>query len=114
VQVEIPLADTLQGAEDVVALAKRSGLVAMCCHIRRFNPSHQYVHQQITAGKFNILQMDVQTYFFRSTNSNALGQARSWIDHLRHHAAHTGHSCEPISDASWPAAFSCHDRCCQA
>ena len=34
--------------------------------------------------------MDVQTYFFRRTNINALGQARSWTDHLLwHHAAHT-------------------------
>ena len=34
--------------------------------------------------------MDVQTYFFRRTNMNALGQARSWTDHLLwHHAAHT-------------------------
>ena len=90
VQVEIPLADTLKGAEDVVALQKQTGLVAMCGHTRRFNPSHQYVNQQITAGKFNILQMDVQTYFFRRTNTNALGQARSWTDHLLwHHAAHT-------------------------
>jgi 2-hydroxy-4-carboxymuconate semialdehyde hemiacetal dehydrogenase len=90
VQVEIPLADTLKGAEEVVALQKQTGLVAMCGHTRRFNPSHQYVHQQITAGKFNILQMDVQTYFFRRTNTNALGQARSWTDHLLwHHAAHT-------------------------
>jgi 2-hydroxy-4-carboxymuconate semialdehyde hemiacetal dehydrogenase len=90
VQVEIPLADTLKGAQDVVALAKSSGLVAMCGHTRRFNPSHQYVHKQIKAGKFNIQQMDVQTYFFRRTNMNALGQARSWTDHLLwHHAAHT-------------------------
>jgi 2-hydroxy-4-carboxymuconate semialdehyde hemiacetal dehydrogenase len=90
VQVEIPLADTLKGAQDVVTLAKSSGLVAMCGHTRRFNPSHQYVHKEITAGKFNIQQMDVQTYFFRRTNMNALGQARSWTDHLLwHHAAHT-------------------------
>ena len=90
VQVEIPLADTLKGAQDVVALAKSSGLVAMCGHTRRFNPSHQYVHKEIAAGKFNIQQMDVQTYFFRRTNMNALGQARSWTDHLLwHHAAHT-------------------------
>jgi 2-hydroxy-4-carboxymuconate semialdehyde hemiacetal dehydrogenase len=90
VQVEIPLADTLKGADDVVALAKTSGLVAMCGHTRRFNPSHQYVHNQIKAGKFSIQQMDVQTYFFRRTNMNALGQARSWTDHLLwHHAAHT-------------------------
>jgi len=90
VQVEIPLADTLKGAEEVVALQKETGLVAMCGHTRRFNPSHQYVHKKITAGEFNILQMDVQTYFFRRTNTNALGQARSWTDHLLwHHAAHT-------------------------
>ena len=90
VQVEIPLADSLQGARDVVAMAQSSGLVAMCGHTRRFNPSHQYVHKKITAGEFNIQQMDVQTYFFRRTNMNALGQARSWTDHLLwHHAAHT-------------------------
>jgi len=90
VQVEIPLADNLKGAEEVVVLQKQTGLVAMCGHTRRFNPSHQYVHRQITDGKFNILQMDVQTYFFRRTNTNALGQARSWTDHLLwHHAAHT-------------------------
>jgi len=90
VQVEIPLADSLAGADAVVALQKETGLVAMCGHTRRFNPSHQYVHQQIAAGKFNIQQMDVQTYFFRRTNTNALGQARSWTDHLLwHHAAHT-------------------------
>jgi 2-hydroxy-4-carboxymuconate semialdehyde hemiacetal dehydrogenase len=90
VQVEIPLADSLKGAEEVVALQKQTGLVAMCGHTRRFNPSHQYVHNKIQAGEFNIQQMDVQTYFFRRTNTNALGQARSWTDHLLwHHAAHT-------------------------
>ena len=90
VQVEIPLADSWAGADAVVAEQKKTGLVAMCGHTRRFNPSHQYVNQQITSGKFNIQQMDVQTYFFRRTNTNALGQARSWTDHLLwHHAAHT-------------------------
>ena len=90
VQVEIPLADSLQGAQDVVAMANTSGLIAMCGHTRRFNPSHQFVHKEIAAGRFNIQQMDVQTYFFRRTNMNALGQARSWTDHLLwHHAAHT-------------------------
>ncbi|WP_298924642.1 Gfo/Idh/MocA family oxidoreductase [uncultured Ramlibacter sp.] len=90
VQVEIPLADSLKDAQAVVELQKKTGLVAMCGHTRRFNPSHQYVHKEIQAGKFNIQQMDVQTYFFRRTNMNALGQARSWTDHLLwHHAAHT-------------------------
>ena len=90
VQVEIPLADTLQGAEEVAALQQRTGLVAMVGHTRRFNPSHQWVHRRIEAGEFNVQQMDVQTYFFRRTNMNALGQPRSWTDHLLwHHAAHT-------------------------
>jgi len=90
VQVEIPLADSLRDAYRVVQMQENTGLVAMCGHTRRFNPSHQWVRQRITAGQFNIQQMDVQTYFFRRTNMNALGQARSWTDHLLwHHAAHT-------------------------
>jgi 2-hydroxy-4-carboxymuconate semialdehyde hemiacetal dehydrogenase len=90
VQVEIPLCDVLADGEEAVRVAEQSGLVAMCGHTRRFNPSHQWVHQKITAGQFNIQQMDVQTYFFRRSNMNALGQPRSWTDHLLwHHAAHT-------------------------
>ncbi len=90
VQVEIPLADNLKSAQEVAELQKQTGLVAMVGHTRRFNPSHQWVHKKIEAGEFNIQQMDVQTYFFRRTNMNALGQARSWTDHLLwHHAAHT-------------------------
>jgi 2-hydroxy-4-carboxymuconate semialdehyde hemiacetal dehydrogenase len=90
VQIEIPLADSLAGAESVLAKQRETGLVAMCGHTRRFNPSHQWLHQKIGAGEFNIQQMDVQTYFFRRSNMNALGQARSWTDHLLwHHAAHT-------------------------
>ena len=90
VQVEIPLADSWKDAEEVIRLAKAAGKVAMCGHTRRFNPSHQWVNHKIKAGEFNIQQMDVQTYFFRRTNMNALGQARSWTDHLLwHHAAHT-------------------------
>jgi 2-hydroxy-4-carboxymuconate semialdehyde hemiacetal dehydrogenase len=90
VQVEIPLADSLKDAQAVVATQKETGLVAMCGHTRRFNPSHQYVHKRIEAGEFNIQQMDVQTFFFRRSNMNALGQPRSWTDHLLwHHAAHT-------------------------
>ncbi|MFZ3220401.1 MAG: Gfo/Idh/MocA family oxidoreductase [Rhodoferax sp.] len=90
VQVEIPLADSWRDAQDVAALQKQTGLVAMCGHTRRFNPSHQYVHKEISAQRFNVQQMDVQTYFFRRTNMNALGQPRSWTDHLLwHHAAHT-------------------------
>jgi 2-hydroxy-4-carboxymuconate semialdehyde hemiacetal dehydrogenase len=90
VQVEIPLCDVLKDGEAVVKLAQQSRKVAMCGHTRRFNPSHQWVHKKIAAKEFNIQQMDVQTYFFRRTNMNALGQARSWTDHLLwHHAAHT-------------------------
>jgi 2-hydroxy-4-carboxymuconate semialdehyde hemiacetal dehydrogenase len=90
VQVEIPLADRLADAQAVVDLQQKTGLVAMAGHTRRFNPSHQYVHQKVLAGAFQLQQLDVQTYFFRRSNINALGQARSWTDHLLwHHAAHT-------------------------
>lgn len=90
VQVEIPLCDIYTEGVRVVERQKETRLIAMCGHTRRFNPSHQWVNKKITAGEFNIQQMDVQTYFFRRTNMNALGQPRSWTDHLLwHHAAHT-------------------------
>ena len=90
VQVEIPLCDSLADGRAVVERQRETGLVAMCGHTRRFNPSHQWVRQRIRSGEFHIQQMDVQTYFFRRTNTNALGQPRSWTDHLLwHHAAHT-------------------------
>jgi 2-hydroxy-4-carboxymuconate semialdehyde hemiacetal dehydrogenase len=90
VQVEIPLADSLVDAEATLAAASASDRIAMVGHTRRFNPSHQWVHQRISAGEFAVQQMDVQTYFFRRTNTNAKGEPRSWTDHLLwHHAAHT-------------------------
>ena len=90
VQVEIPLCDSLADGEKVLARQRETGLVAMVGHTRRFNPSHQYIHNMIKAGELAIQQMDVQTYFFRRRNINAKGQPRSWTDHLLwHHAAHT-------------------------
>lgn len=90
VQVEIPLADSWADSQAVLAKQQETGLVCMVGHTRRFNPSHQYVHNQIKAGEFNVQQMDVQTYFFRRKNMNAKGEPRSWTDHLLwHHAAHT-------------------------
>ncbi|HQU25394.1 MAG TPA: Gfo/Idh/MocA family oxidoreductase [Acidimicrobiales bacterium] len=90
VQVEIPLADRYDDAQAVAATQRATGLVCMVGHTRRFNPSHQWVHQRIAEGALTLSQMDVQTYFFRRTNLNALGQPRSWTDNLLwHHAAHT-------------------------
>jgi 2-hydroxy-4-carboxymuconate semialdehyde hemiacetal dehydrogenase len=90
VQVEIPLCDSLADGEAVLAKQQETGLIAMVGHTRRFNPSHQFVHDKIMRGELNIQQMDVQTYFFRRKNMNAKGEARSWTDHLLwHHAAHT-------------------------
>ena len=90
VQVEIPLADSWGDAQEVLKVQEETGKVCMVGHTRRFNPSHQYVHNKITAGELNIQQMDVQTYFFRRKNINAKGEPRSWTDHLLwHHAAHT-------------------------
>ena len=90
VMVEIPMADSLEDSEVIVATQKETGLVAMAGHTRRFNPSHQWIHKKIKAGELKVLQMDVQTYFFRRTNMNAAGKPRSWTDHLLwHHSCHT-------------------------
>ncbi len=90
VEVEIPLADSWADAQEVDRVQRETGLVCMVGHTRRFNPSHQWIRQRIAAGELSIQQMDVQTYFFRRRNLNALGEPRSWTDHLLwHHAAHT-------------------------
>jgi 2-hydroxy-4-carboxymuconate semialdehyde hemiacetal dehydrogenase len=90
VMVEIPMADNLFDAEALVSLQQQTGLIAMVGHTRRFNPSHQWMHQRLQRGDLRVQQLDVQTYFFRRTNINALGQPRSWTDHLLwHHSAHT-------------------------
>jgi 2-hydroxy-4-carboxymuconate semialdehyde hemiacetal dehydrogenase len=90
VMVEIPLADNWDDAQAVARIADRTDLVCMVGHTRRFNPSHQWIHQRTLSGELHVQQMDVQTYFFRRTNTNALGNARSWTDNLLwHHAAHT-------------------------
>jgi len=90
VQTEIPMSDNIEDAKRIVALQKETGLVAMAGHTRRFNPSHQWIHNKIQAGELKVQQMDVQTYFFRRSNTNAKGEVRSWTDHLLwHHACHT-------------------------
>jgi 2-hydroxy-4-carboxymuconate semialdehyde hemiacetal dehydrogenase len=90
VLIEIPIADSVEDSEQLVKIQKETGVVAMGGHVRRFNPSHQWVHKRVQKGELKVLQMDVQTYFFRRTNINAAGKPRSWTDHLLwHHAAHT-------------------------
>jgi 2-hydroxy-4-carboxymuconate semialdehyde hemiacetal dehydrogenase len=90
VQIEIPVADNLADADLLLKTQEETGVICMGGHTRRFNPSHQWIHKKIRAGELKILQMDVQTYFFRRKNLNALGQPRSWTDHLLwHHACHT-------------------------
>lgn len=90
VLVEIPMADNLADAERLVRVQQETGVVAAAGHVRRFNPSHQWVHKRIQSGELAIQQMDAQTYFLRRSNLNALGEPRSWTDHLLwHHACHT-------------------------
>jgi 2-hydroxy-4-carboxymuconate semialdehyde hemiacetal dehydrogenase len=90
VMIEIPMADSLADSERLVRVQAASGVTAMAGHTRRFNPSHQWIHKRVLSGELKVLQMDVQTYFFRRTNTNALGKPRSWTDHLLwHHACHT-------------------------
>ena len=90
VLIEIPIADSVSDSEKLAEIANETGVTAMAGHVRRFNPSHQWIHKRVEKGELKVLQMDVQTYFFRRTNTNAAGKPRSWTDHLLwHHAAHT-------------------------
>jgi len=90
VLVEIPMADNLADSQRLVDVADSSALTAMVCHTRRFNPSHQWVHNRIISGELTLQHLIVETHFFRRENKNALGQTRNWTDHLLwHHACHT-------------------------
>lgn len=90
VLIEIPMADSLEDSQRICAIQKETGVMAMAGQVRRFNPSHQWIHNKINAGGLKVQQMDVQTYFFRRSNMNAKGEPRSWTDHLLwHHACHT-------------------------
>ena len=90
VLVEIPMADSLTDTQAAIKVQEETGLVAMVDHVRRFNPSHQWIHHKIKAGEIVIQQMDIQTYFLRRSNLNALGEPRTWTDHLLwHHACHS-------------------------
>ena len=90
VLIEIPMADSLEDSERICAVQKETDVLAMAGQVRRFNPAHQWIKNKIDAGELNVQQMDVQTYFFRRTNTNAKGEPRSWTDHLLwHHACHT-------------------------
>jgi 2-hydroxy-4-carboxymuconate semialdehyde hemiacetal dehydrogenase len=90
VLIEIPMADSLEDSQKIVTKQEQTGLVAMAGQVRRFNPSHQWIHNKVKAGELKIQQMDVQTYFFRRTNTNAKGEPRTWTDHLLwHHACHS-------------------------
>ncbi|XPF94802.1 Gfo/Idh/MocA family oxidoreductase [Colwellia sp. RE-S-Sl-9] len=88
--VEIPMADNIEDAVELVEIQKKTDVIAMAGHIRRFNPSHQWIHNKIQCGELKIQQLEAQTHFFRRTNTNAKGEARSWTDNLLwHHACHT-------------------------
>ncbi|MFM0228448.1 Gfo/Idh/MocA family oxidoreductase [Paraburkholderia dipogonis] len=91
VQIEIPIADNLADAQALLDAQRASGgLVGMAGHTRRFNPSHQWIHRKVAARELTIQHLVAQTFFFRRTNTNALGEPRSWTDHLLwHHACHT-------------------------
>ena len=106
VLVEIPMADNLADAEAVVATQQRTGVTAMAAHTRRFNPSHQWVHRRVAAGELALQHLVVTTFFFRRENKNALGQPRSWTDHLLwHHACHTVdlfiHQTGEVPEVAW-------------
>jgi len=90
VQIEIPMADSLADSEAICRVQRETGVVAMAGHTRRFNPSHQWIHNKVVAGELKLQQLQVTTFFFRRTNLNLQGRPRSWTDHLLwHHACHT-------------------------
>jgi len=96
VQVEIPMALNLKDSQNMLAAAKKAGKVCMVTHTRRFASPHREIRKRIQNGTFHLHHMVVETYFFRRTNLNMHGQARSWVDNLLWH-----HGCHSVDLAHW-------------
>ena len=58
VLVEIPMADTLEDSRAIVKMQEETGLVAMAGQVRRFNPSHQWIHNKIEALSSLVLEIE--------------------------------------------------------
>lgn len=90
VAIEIPAGINWPEIKALKDLQVQTGLVCSIGHTRRYNPSHHWIKSRVEDGSFAIQHMQVQTFFHRRTNTNALGDPRDWTDHLLwHHAAHT-------------------------
>src|SRR5204863_4084305 len=63
VLVEIPITDSVEDAEALVKIAKETGVTAMGGHVRRFNPSHQWLHKRIEKGELKVKKLNVKTNF---------------------------------------------------
>lgn len=96
VQVEIPMALNLKDSQHMLDVAKQAGKVCMVTHTRRFASPHREIRKRIQNGTFHLHHMVVETYFFRRTNLNMHGQARSWVDNLLWH-----HGCHSVDLAQW-------------
>jgi len=96
VQVEIPMALNLADSEHMRDEARKAGRTLMVTHTRRFANPHREIHRRIREGTFHLQHMVVETYFFRRTNLNMHGQARSWVDNLLWH-----HGCHSVDLAHW-------------
>jgi 2-hydroxy-4-carboxymuconate semialdehyde hemiacetal dehydrogenase len=96
VQVEIPMSLNLPDAKKMLEVAKKAGKVCMVTHTRRFSAPHREIRRRIQEGSFHLHHMVVETYFFRRSNTNMHGQARSWVDNLLWH-----HGCHSVDLAYW-------------
>ena len=96
VQVEIPMALSLADSRRMLEAANTAGKVCMVTHTRRFSSPHREIRRRIREGSFHLHHMVVETYFFRRTNLNMHGQARSWVDNLLWH-----HGCHSVDLAQW-------------
>jgi 2-hydroxy-4-carboxymuconate semialdehyde hemiacetal dehydrogenase len=88
--VEIPMADSLEQSKSVATTAAAFGRVAMVAHTRRFNRGHRWLREQFSRNQLHLQHLVVETFFFRRTNTNILGEHRTWTDDLLwHHACHS-------------------------
>ncbi|MFY1673869.1 Gfo/Idh/MocA family oxidoreductase [Plantactinospora sp. WMMB334] len=88
VLVEIPVAESLPDARDVLDAQQATGLICMVAHTRRFSPAHRWIRERLHAGDLHLEQLLITTLFNRRRNVGLTGEPRDWTDNLLwHHAA---------------------------
>ena len=97
VLVEIPLAMSEKGGQELVELARKTGRRVMVAHTRRFESTGRFSRDFLAAGKAGrVHQHHSFSFWLRHENVGWTGYRRSWVDDVLFH-----HGCHLVDFSLW-------------